>query len=29
MSDAYVIQVSRFTAGIVTRETEGCGFNFF
>jgi hypothetical protein len=29
MSDAYVIQVSGFTAGIVTRETEGCGFNFF
>jgi hypothetical protein len=29
MSDAYVIQISGFTAGIVTRETEGCGFNFF
>jgi hypothetical protein len=25
MSDAYVIQISGFTAGIVTRETEGCG----
>ena len=29
MSDAYVIQVSGFTAGIVTRETEGCSFHFF
>jgi hypothetical protein len=29
MSDAYVIQVSGFTAGIVSRETEGCGFHFF
>jgi hypothetical protein len=28
-SDAYVIQVSGFTAGIVTREMEGCGFIFF
>ena len=29
MSDAYVIQVSGLTAGIVSRESEGCGFNFF
>jgi hypothetical protein len=29
MSDAYVIEVSGFTAGIVTRETEDSGFNFF
>jgi hypothetical protein len=29
MCDAYVIQVSGLTAGIVTRETEGCGFHFF
>jgi hypothetical protein len=27
--DAYVIQISGFTARIVTHETEGCGFNFF
>ncbi len=29
MSDAYIIQVSGCTAGIVAREREGCGFNFF
>ena len=29
MSDTYVIQVSGFTAGIVTHETEGRGFHFF
>jgi hypothetical protein len=29
MSDAYVIEISGFTAGIVTRDTEDSGFNFF
>jgi hypothetical protein len=29
MSDAYVIQVRGCTAGIVTRDAQGCGFNFF
>jgi hypothetical protein len=29
MSDAYVIEISGFTAGIVTRDAEDSGFNFF
>jgi hypothetical protein len=29
MSDAYVIQVRGCTAGIVARDAQGHGFNFF
>lgn len=29
MPNAYVIEVSGVTAGIVTREAEGCDFNFY
>ncbi len=29
MFDSYVIQVAGLTAGIVTRDTLGCSYNFF
>lgn len=29
MPNAHVIEVSGVTAGIVTQEAEGCGFNFY